>query len=38
MMSILFTPMRYIRRIFTPMENRNIFLVSLSPQMNIRFL
>lgn len=37
-MSIHFTPLHYIRHIFTPMESRNIFLGSLSQQMSIRFL
>lgn len=38
MMSIRFTRLHYIRRIYTHMENRNIFLVSLNQQMSIRFL
>lgn len=38
MTSIRFTRLHYIRRICTPMENRNIFLVSLNQQMSIRFL
>lgn len=37
-MSILFTLLHYIPHIFTPMVNRNIFLVNLNQQMSIRFL
>ena len=37
-MSILFTPLRYIRHIFIHMGNPYIFLVSLNRQMSIRFL
>lgn len=38
MMSIHFTLLHYIHRIFIHMESRNIFLVSLIQQMSIRFL